>query len=276
MRFWKLSAIGNEFVLVHELDHPDTDWNQLARVVSPSRKGIGSDGLLVMNGRKLRMFNPDGSEDFCGNGLRCAAVHGYQQGWIEAEDTIEHFNRMVRSWITGKDSAMVELPAASFEPVRVPVLSEKEVFMQEWSTAGERLTLSALSTGSTHAVIFGVEPSDERFFAVSQALEHDLRFPDRTSTMWVNVVGTRELNLRPFERGAGETRGCGTGSAAAAVVHSRLTGTTGQINVHNTGGTVEVHLEDWAGPIRLASQVRHHFDGELDGTLIPSLAPKST
>lgn len=273
MRFWKTSAIGNMFVLVHEDEGLNSDWNELARRVSNPRTGIGSDGLLVMSGRNLRMFNPDGSEDFCGNGLRCAAVHGFEQGWLEREDTITHFNRPVRTWITGESEAMVELPAATFEPIKVPVLSGKEVFMQEWHDAGEELVLSALSTGSTHVVIMGPEPEDQKFLSVSKALEVDPRFPERTSTMWVTVQGLRDLKMRPYERGAGETRGCGTGSAAAAVVHSRLTGTTGQINVHNTGGTVSVHIEDWQGPIRLASKVELHFTGVLEAEMVPTLSP---
>lgn len=226
-----------------------------------------------MNGRKLRMFNPDGSEDFCGNGLRCATVHGYSEGWLEREDSIEHFGRTVRTWITGESQAMVELPAATFEPAQVPVLAEKEVYMQEWHDAGEALVLSALSTGSTHAVIMGSEPDDDEFLAVSRVLEHDPRFPDRTSTMWVTVMGPHDLKLRPYERGAGETRGCGTGSAAAAVVHSRISGITGQINVHNTGGTVNVHLEDWHGPIRLASAVDLHFTGAMQEDIVPISTP---
>ena len=83
--FWKVEAIGNDFVLVH-LDGLDPNsLPDLARRVSPRRFGVGSDGLLAvgtLDGRLvLRMFNPDGSEDFCGNGLRCAAWHAV----LEAE-----------------------------------------------------------------------------------------------------------------------------------------------------------------------------------------------
>ncbi len=273
MRFWKLSAIGNEFVLVHRDDEVKTDWPNLAINVCNRRTGVGSDGLLVMKGHQLQMFNPDGSEDFCGNGLRCAAVHGYAQGWLERQDSISHFNRMVRTWITGEDEAMVELPPATFDPAQVPVLAGSEVLMEEWHVAGAELTLSALSTGSTHVVMIGQEPTEEEFFTISEALEHDPRFPDRTSTMWATTLGPRDLKLRPFERGAGETRGCGTGSAAVAIVHSRLSGVTGQINIHNTGGIVAVHLEDWQGPIRLSSKVKTHFSGVLDRAMIPTTLP---
>ena len=168
---------------------------------------------------------------------------------------------------------MVELPPATFDPAQVPVLAGSEVLMEEWHVAGAELTLSALSTGSTHVVMIGQEPTEEEFFTISEALEHDPRFPDRTSTMWATTLGPRDLKLRPFERGAGETRGCGTGSAAVAIVHSRLSGVTGQINIHNTGGIVAVHLEDWQGPIRLSSKVKTHFSGVLDRAMIPTTLP---
>lgn len=270
MKFWKVSAIGNDFVLVHGDSTDGVDWSELSRRVCHRRFGVGSDGLLVLRGRELRMFNPDGSEDFCGNGLRCAAVHAWHQGWIEKSDSMTHFGRLVRVWIEDDETACVEIPAASFRPADVPTTREGEIWQESYTVGAYDVVLSSLSTGSTHTVIFCSEPPDDKqFFEVSQALEHHEMFPERTSTMWVTKHGERQLHMRPFERGAGETRGCGTGSAAAAVAYSRLTGLTGQIGVENTGGTVRVHLEDWHGPIRLESKTVTLFEGVLEADLVP-------
>ena len=181
-----------------------------------------------------------------------------------------HFGRLVRVWIEDNESACVEIPAASFLPADVPTTREVEIWQEPLTVGGYDVVLSSLSTGSTHTVIFCPKPPDDnQFFEVSQALEHHELFPERTSTMWVTQIGERQLHMRPFERGAGETRGCGTGSAAAAVAYSRLTGLTGLITVENTGGTVRVHLEEWHGPIRLESKTFTHFEGVLEDALVP-------
>lgn len=268
MRFWKMEAVGNDFVLVHGEDTLGHDLPTLAREVCARGFGIGSDGLLTLQGRELRMFNPDGSEDFCGNGLRCAAVHARAMGWIEDADVIQHFGRTVRVWITGPSCARVELPPASFAPDDIPLLAEAELFQGELRLGEEALTASSLSTGSAHTVLIEPEPpADERFFRVSQELEAHPLFPERTSVMWTTPLAERKLRMRPFERGAGETQGCGTGSAAVAVTWSRLKGVTGQLEIVNTGGSVMVHLEDWRGPILLESEVKETFQGVWEASL---------
>ncbi len=268
MKFWKVSAIGNDFVLVHGEDTAGMDLPELTRRVCDRRFGVGSDGLLVLEGRVLRMFNPDGSEDFCGNGLRCAAVHAFERGWIDEADSMIHDGREIRTWVFPPDSARVELGSASFDPADVPLNQAGELWQQPIEILGEQVVASSLSTGSTHTVIFVDEmPRDDWFLAASSALETHPLFPERTSTMWVQVLGPHSLRMRPFERGAGETRGCGTGSAAAAVAYSRAHGVTGKIEVHNTGGMVTVHLEDWHGPIMLESATVTHFEGVIEPSL---------
>lgn len=83
--FWKVESIGNNFPLFHldDLGAAGGDVEavlpKLAVLASDARFGIGGDGILVVSMEgpdlRLRMFNPDGSEDFCGNGIRCAVVH---------------------------------------------------------------------------------------------------------------------------------------------------------------------------------------------------------
>src|SRR5688572_28569977 len=101
----KVESVGNDFVLVEKGDLPFKDEESLrlfAIKVCERRFGVGSDGLLVIapntehrtpNTISLRMFNPDGTEDFCGNGLRCAAQYAHEKGWVGDEFTIDHQGR---------------------------------------------------------------------------------------------------------------------------------------------------------------------------------------
>lgn len=274
MRFWKYEAAGNDFVLVH---HPgfQLDLEQLAQRTCSHHFGIGADGLLVLDKGQLRMFNPDGSEDFCGNGLRCAAVHAHEIGWLREHDVIHHFTRDVEVWITGHSSAKVNIGAGSFHPDAIPAITETEIFDYPVQLNGREWRISSLSTGSAHTIIDDQPFSDAEFFETGAALEHHLLFPERTSTMFVTTIAPRQLRMRPFERGVGETRACGTGSAAAAIVHSRKTGTTGTIEIFNTGGLVKVGLEHYESEVTLESEVRCVFSGAISSHVIQEIESRT-
>ncbi|RYG27562.1 diaminopimelate epimerase, partial [bacterium] len=92
--FVKMQGIGNDFVMLDTITDPlpDLDLAALSRRTNDRRRGIGGDGLiLVEKGEsepfRMRMFNPDGSEsEMCGNGIRCFARllkdHGHLDGSV--------------------------------------------------------------------------------------------------------------------------------------------------------------------------------------------------
>src|SRR4051812_1632265 len=95
IRFTKMQGAGNDFVLLDGTREPERDWSALAVPLCSRHFGVGADGLLVMLPShvadvRMRMFNPDGTEDDCGNGLRCAALFAYRRGLVaHTEFTIE-------------------------------------------------------------------------------------------------------------------------------------------------------------------------------------------
>lgn len=262
IKFWKVEAVANSFVLVHRDDVAGRDLEVLVRQMCQPRFGVGSDGLLVVSpDLELRMFNPDGTEDFCGNGLRCAAWHICQQGWGQGSFVVHHHGVDVPARVHADGMVEVTLVPASFDPAVVPLdpqRHEGELWMEErWGGLA-----SSVSTGSTHTVVFVDElPDDQTFFGLSPQIETDPLFPERTSVMWTKVVGPGRLRLRIFERGAGETQGCGTGSAAAAVVYARAQGYAGRVEVENPGGVVVVDLDRWDGPVKMSSVTSVVFEG---------------
>jgi len=265
--FWKMQAAGNDFVLVHGEDVAGADLREIARSVSRRNFSVGSDGLLVVSknadGILLRMFNPDGSEDFCGNGARCAALHASKHGWVGGEFVIDHLGRQVAATVERKGSVTVTLPAASFEPADIPFRADAthevgaEVVVQGVSG-------TPVSTGSTHFVVFRpYAMPDEEFFRLSPAIEVDPMFPERTSIMWTRIMSPGEISLRIWERGAGETLGCGTGSSAAACVYARQSGYEGPIAVQNPGGTINVAFGK-DGPIAMTSIPVEVYSGTIE------------
>ncbi|MBV6458468.1 MAG: Diaminopimelate epimerase [Fimbriimonadaceae bacterium] len=279
--FWKVESVGNDFVLVHLSDiemrrqlagsgiDETTALSQLAQTVCERRFSVGSDGLLAVGphdgGLRLRMFNPDGTEDFCGNGLRCAAWHARELGWTTGETTILHRARSVRADIDDDGMVVTDIGKATFEPTRIPVSSAGEIWHARMAVAGHDVDLSCVSTGSTHTVLsVDTLPEDAVFLAVSRELEVHPMFPERTSVIWMEAHDTHRVRIRIWERGAGETLGCGTGSSAAAVVHARTHDLNGTFWVENRGGIVTVQMDSWQDSLTLASMVDDVYSGTLE------------
>lgn len=272
LKFWKLESIGNDFPLIHADDFKG-DLSALAQKVCDRHFGVGGDGLLTLqkvgDGQlKMRMFNPDGTEDFCGNGLRCAAHHAVLEGWAKDKFALQHLDRTVP--VTVKDARIeTEIGSASYDPKLIPVNATGEPFkVHVWSGMDGGMPLSfhgsVLTTGSTHTVIPTVAiPDDESFLSVSPKIEVDPKFPARTSVIWSKEVAPMHLQIRIWERGVGETQGCGTGSSAAAADYLRRKGLGGTVRVDNPGGTVEVSMETWHHPITIAGTARQVYTGIL-------------
>jgi diaminopimelate epimerase len=277
--FYKVESIGNDFVLVQEEDARslalcdyDTFLSNLSVQASERRFGVGSDGLLVVShsdGRvSMRMFNPDGSEDFCGNGIRCAAVHALDQGWVQESFTMEHRGQEVPCKVCGDGCVETMLGAASYRPEDVPVhfLDDPANTFDRvvWADRDTIVRGSALSTGSTHVVVPVPQlPEDREFFRISPLIENDPQFPDRTSVIWTQERGPGELDIRIWERGAGETLGCGTGASAAAVDYMRRNSSTGVVSVESRGGVLQISAPSWDAPLFVRGTAKEMFRGSF-------------
>lgn len=279
LHFWKLQSIGNDFPLVSITDvralaagaSDDFMLTSLAIQMSDRRFGVGGDGLLAFEWEgdavRLRMFNPDGTEDFCGNGLRCMAWHIFlSQG--ATRFTIKHLDRDVPVRIED-GRVFTDIGSASYNPDLVPTSSMGELYNATiWSgmDSGMPLSLfgSALTTGSTHVVISTYAlPDNDSFLSVSPKIEVDPMYPKRTSVIWRREVEPMKIEIRIWERGVGETLGCGTGSSAAAADYLRGKGQGGRVEVKNPGGTVFVSMDRWDASITVEGEAEQVYEGDF-------------
>lgn len=265
LQFWKTHSVGNDFVLIRAAEAAGLDLGEAAISLCRRRFGIGADGLLVLGERgddlDLRMFNADGTEDFCGNGLSCSAFHAWTHGLRGTAFTIWHGGQPIAARVT-EGRVQVTLGRAQFNPAEVPLIGD-EMFDREIEVRGRRYRASSLTTGSTHTVLLVDNlPGDEEFFPVSQALEHDERWPERTSVIWT-VPEAGGARIRIWERGVGETLGCGTGSLAAGVVLMRQAGGGGLHRIAGPGGEVGVEATAWDAPLTLHTRPQEVFTGSV-------------
>lgn len=263
--FHKYVSIGNDFILLEENDVEGADFPSLSRTLCDRHFGIGSDGLLIVGGMGenawMRMFNPDGTGDFCGNGLRCAALHLQRRGAKDKRISIEHRGARVEIEFGMAGWIDVQLPKPTFAPLEVPLARDGEMFDELLQIAGTDLRVCALNVGSTHAVILcDCAVNEKTFQEVSPVLENHVLFPERTSVIWSWMEAFNQLRIRIWERGAGETMGCGTGSAAAAACYFRKNANLSALGVKNPGGDCAVSKGPRASLIASA-RAKHVYSG---------------
>ncbi|MDW8104404.1 MAG: diaminopimelate epimerase, partial [Armatimonadota bacterium] len=205
--FSKMQGVGNDFVVVAEEMVSSLSLPALARLLCQRRFSVGADGLLVV-GRgerapvRMRMFNPDGSEDMCGNGLRCVAQWARRRGLVDGScfivETVDG-DKQVELLPDGR--VRVELGEPRFAPEEVPVLAEEtDVLNLPVSLPHRQVRVAALSTGSTHSVLFvDTLPSDDLFWQESPMIENHPLFPQRTSVLWTVVESPSRLRMRIWE-----------------------------------------------------------------------------
>lgn len=257
MKFTKMHGAGNDYVYVNCFEEIlSQDIATLAREVSDRHKGIGSDGLILIcpsekADAQMRMFNADGSEsEMCGNGVRCVAKYVYDHGIAQTETLkIE----------TGAGILSLDLEVTSHKvnQVRVnmgkPILSSSDIptllsgdppVNANLDVGGQTIQVTCVSMGNPHCVTFVEEISDQWVHVIGPQVEVHPMFPKRINAEFIEIISPKEMKMRVWERGSGETQACGTGACASAVA-GVLTGRTERnVLIHLPGGDLRLEWSD--------------------------------
>jgi diaminopimelate epimerase len=277
--FHKLQGAGNDFVVLDLISHPlpdDFDFVSAAISLCDRHFGVGSDGLLTLehstNGAsvRMRMWNPDGSEDMCGNGLRCVAALAWRQKHVTSPSfTVQTLVGKRDIEVINPNSIRAAMGDPIFDPMQIPVvLPDPSQSSINWtiSVADRTFRVTSLSTGSTHSVFFLDQPlSENDFLTLSPLLENHPDFPERTNVMWAVPDGENRFAIRIWERGAGQTLACGTGACATAVaaqVTGRASGPV--IEIESPGGVLKVEWQP-GSEIFMTGPADYVFEGIFRG-----------
>ena len=281
MKFSKLQATGNDFILVDTLSlegrgFREGDWANLARAMCRHHFGIGADGLILVQGSKvadlkMRIFNSDGSEaEVCGNGLRCFAKYVIEHNIInKANLAIETLSgiRKVKAYISKDKVERVEVNMGmpQFQPEQIPFGAKVDIIPilhYPLVVDGKELTLSLLSMGNPHAVSFLSEPvAGFPLAEIGPQVERHPVFPQRTNFEIARVLTREKMEARVWERGVGETLACGSGACAIAAAAQLLDYVGGRVDIILPGGVLTVFW-DRVGELLLDGPVEEVFIGE--------------
>jgi diaminopimelate epimerase len=254
--FCKFHGFGNDYIVLERSHVPaDADLSQLARQICDRHTGAGADGIAVVSSSAdfdCEIVNPDGSvAGFSGNGTRCAAAYLYHKKlWSGADLRLVTRSGVKRFHLLDTDgngsyTFEAEIGAPRWQPSEIPVSGYEggSVINEKIDIDGNFYTFSAVNVGNPVACIF-VDDLDLDWRDLGRIMESHTMFPERCNIVFAAPMNRDNIDIRIWERGAGETAASGTCASGAAVIAARLGLTARDVSVNSPGGTSRVVWRD--------------------------------
>ncbi|MEC5158978.1 MULTISPECIES: diaminopimelate epimerase [unclassified Janthinobacterium] len=284
IKFTKMHGAGNDFIVVdainQTIDFTPAQWQRLA----DRRFGIGADQILVVERSanpacdfRYRIYNNDGGEvEQCGNGSRAFVKFVVEKGLTTRSSIrVETMAGVISPRLEADGSVTVDMGAPVLDAAAVPFDSAGLAGQAEgrdtlWPLALDlpgaagQVLVSAVSMGNPHAVQLVADVDLAALEQSGPLIERHARFPKRVNAGYMQVLGRHHIKLRVYERGAGETLACGTGSCAAVVAGIRRGLLDSPVRVSARGGELSI---SWAGegqPVWLTGPAVSVFEGEIE------------
>ena len=250
MKFTKMHGCGNDYVYVDLMQESVDDKSLAALKLSDRHFGIGGDGVIYIQKGKnadfeMVMYNADGSRGaMCGNGIRCVAKYCYDNGLTDKTSfTIESMGAVKYIDVNVENgevvSAKVDMGTPSLDKNDIPVNVDSTKAIREKITVADRnFEMTCVSMGNPHARDFNLEK-------YGKLLEQNASlFPDRVNAEFAKIIDRKNIEMRVWERGAGETLACGTGACATAVAAIVNGFADNDVTIHLIGGDLQI---SWSG-----------------------------
>ena len=274
MDFVKMHGLGNDFVFIEDKTGQDKDYTALARAMCNRHTGIGADGLIVIVDSRvadvrMRIINSDGSEaEMCGNGIRCFAKYVYDNGIIEKKRfTVETPAGIMEPEITvGADNKAelitINMGRPSFNRSEIPMEgAEGRVLNEDLCVNGANWKITSLLMGVPHTVTYVDDVDTVDIEKIGPLFEKHEAFPKHTNINFAQQMDDRTVKVRTWERGAGATLACGTGSCSVAVA-SFLNGRTGrEVDIQLPLGTLHIEYREEDGNVYMTGPAAVSFTG---------------
>lgn len=279
INFVKMHGAGNDYIYVDGMKQTIPNESEAAKKLSDRHFSVGGDGLIIIKkgtvaDYEMVMYNSDGSRGaMCGNGIRCVAKYLFDNGYTDGEEfTVESMGAVKKikvNTVNGKAvTARVDMGKPILKASDVPVITNGERCINQPITIDDReFKMTCVSMGNPHAVMFIDEsPKDFDLNHYGKIAEQSTDiFPDRVNAEFAKIVDRSNIEMRVYERGAGETLACGTGSCATAVAAILNGYCDNKVTIHLLGGDLQI---EWSGDendsIIMTGPAEYAFYGEVE------------
>lgn len=264
LTFTKMSGTGNDFILVDNRTSivPSDEQPHICERICRRMFSAGADGLILIENSETadfrwQFYNSDGSvAEMCGNGARCAARYAYRHGIAGKHMRFETI------------AGLIEAEICEDELVRIRMTDPFDYAGGiQIELDGSEHEVTFLNTGVPHAVVFVEQDAPVKKWG--RELRYHSRFqPAGTNANFVSLLDSGDIRARTYERGVeDETRACGTGAVASAIIASIKKGITSPVGVITSGGERLVIEFDRAGEkidnVYLKGPAHIIYQGEL-------------
>ncbi|HEY3486912.1 MAG TPA: diaminopimelate epimerase [Gammaproteobacteria bacterium] len=272
LKFVKMHGIGNDFVVFDAISQKVQLTPAQIRRIADRHFGIGCDQVLLVEKSPggsadfgYRIFNADGGEvEQCGNGARCFMRFIHDAGLsAKSRLTVRTVCGDLELSLQPDGAVRVNMGVPEFAPHKIPFTAETTALNYILEVAGQTLTIGAVSMGNPHAVLQVDNVQTADVAGLGPAIESHPRFPRRVNAGFMQIVSRQHINLRVYERGAGETLACGSGACAAVAVGRVQELLESKVTVSLPGGDLII---EWPGPGRelwMSGPAERVFEGEI-------------
>jgi len=272
IKFTKMHGLGNDFVVIDAISQVVDLTTEQIIAISDRHLGVGCDQLLLVEKPTIaeaefryRIFNSDGGEvEQCGNGARCFALFVRQQG-LTTNNTIpvETAGGLIELKIQG-DQVEVNMGIPDFRPQSLPFLVDNQAETYDLMVNGDEYAIGAVSMGNPHVVMPVDDLDSMDIETLGRSIEAHTKFPNRVNAGFMQIVNRDEIRLRVYERGAGETRACGTGACAAVAVGRLLGLLDERVTVHLPGGDLSIEWPGESNELLMTGPATMVFEGKIN------------
>jgi diaminopimelate epimerase len=272
IEFTKMHGLGNDFVVINNLDGSIKLDSDNIRYISNRNTGVGCDHVLVIYSSNkpsvdvmYRIFNADGNEaEQSGNGVRCLGKYLVDNGMVvENEMTVENTKGLIKIKVNQNGEIQVNMGKPEFEPELIPIKASMKQKKYEVTLNEAEVSLFSLSMGNPHAVILVDDVINADVACIGPLVQQSVMFPEGVNVGFMQILDNKNVKLRVFERGVGETMACGTGACAAAVsgiIDGKL---DNNVNVELTGGLLDIRWDGQDSDVWMTGPAMTVFEGKI-------------
>ena len=273
MEFTKMHALGNDYIVINEFFEEKVKENEksgFSRKICRRGFSVGADGVIFIQKPtsdeydvRFRIFNSDGSEaEMCGNGIRCFSKYVYERIMkknplkVETKGGLRICEMEIEDDEVKKVKVFMGTPKFKLKdiPMKIEGYDENDEFiygdLKLKNPYLPKVKLSVVNVGNPHAVIFVEDNNIDLNFVrkylniIGKEIENHPVFPERINVHFVEVLNPTEIRIVTWERGAGYTTACGTGTTASAIIAHKLNKTKNKVLAHLDGGNLEIEIKN--------------------------------
>lgn len=272
IHFVKMHGLGNDFMIIDGVRQRLHLSPETIRQWAHRHTGVGFDQCLVVEPSSqddvdfcYRIFNASGEEvQQCGNGARCLARFIHLTG-LSNKNPIKVATLSTSMALTLREDGLVtvDLPPPVWNPQEVPCQAKQEQTLYSLELEDSKIAFHVVSVGNPHAVILVEDINQTPVSSLGKQLCTHPFFPEQVNVGFLQITKPGQLHLRVYERGCGETKACGSGAVAAAVIARRYHQQPKSMTVSLPGGDLIIDQNNPQAPITMTGPATFVYQGEL-------------